>query len=136
MFYSLKHFVWLFIRRIKCLSVYHLLMYIKYQSIYIGSMLELRNVWYNTNPVKKQQLYFSFDFYRFCVVIRVFHPRQNSQWPSTSKDFLNSWERASAKQGNYWYHFYFITSLVLRGPWLGIEPGTSCTRSQHYTTRR
>ena len=30
---------------------------------------------------------------------------------------------------------FFITSLVWRGPWLGIEPGTSRTRSQHYTTR-
>ena len=39
----------------------------------------------------------------------------------------------SAKQGNYWYHF--ITSLVWRGPWHEIEPGTSCTQSQHYTTR-
>ena len=39
----------------------------------------------------------------------------------------------SAKQGNYWYHF--ITSLVWRGPWLGIEPGTSRTRCQHSTTR-
>ena len=29
----------------------------------------------------------------------------------------------------------FITSLVWRGPWLGIEPGTSRTQSQHYTTR-
>ena len=29
----------------------------------------------------------------------------------------------------------FITSLVRRGPWLGIEPGTSRTRSQHSTTR-
>ena len=29
----------------------------------------------------------------------------------------------------------FITSLVWRGPWLGIEPWTSRTRSQHYTTR-
>ena len=29
----------------------------------------------------------------------------------------------------------FITSLVLRGPWLWIEPGTSRIRSQHYTTR-
>ena len=39
----------------------------------------------------------------------------------------------SAKHGNYWYHF--ITSLVWRGHWLGVEPGTSRTRSQHYTTR-
>ena len=29
----------------------------------------------------------------------------------------------------------FITSLSWRGPWLGIEPGPSHTRSQHYTTR-
>ena len=29
----------------------------------------------------------------------------------------------------------FITSLVWRGPWLGIEPGTSRTRCQHSTTR-
>jgi len=50
------------------------------------------------------------------------------------------WERASvpllmfsAKQGKYWYHF--ITPLVWRGPWLGIKPRTSCTRSQHSTTR-
>ena len=39
----------------------------------------------------------------------------------------------SAKQGNYWYHF--ITSLVWRGPWLRIEPGTSRTQCHHYTTR-
>ena len=39
----------------------------------------------------------------------------------------------SSKQGNYWY--YFITSLVWRGPWLWIEPGTSRNRYQHYTTR-
>ena len=29
----------------------------------------------------------------------------------------------------------FITSLIWRGPWLGIEPETSRTRSQHYTNR-
>ena len=29
----------------------------------------------------------------------------------------------------------FITSLVWCGPWLGIEPGSSRTRSQHSTTR-
>ena len=40
----------------------------------------------------------------------------------------------SAKQGHY-LGTIFITSLVWRGPWLGIEPGTSRTRSQHYTTR-
>ena len=39
----------------------------------------------------------------------------------------------SAKRGHYWYPF--LTSLVWRGPWLGIDPGTSCTWSQHHTTR-
>ena len=29
----------------------------------------------------------------------------------------------------------FITSLIWRGPWLRIEPGTSHTRSQHSITR-
>ena len=39
----------------------------------------------------------------------------------------------SAKQGTT--GTIFITSLVWRDPWLGIEPGTSRTRSQHYITR-
>jgi len=30
----------------------------------------------------------------------------------------------------------FITSLVWRGAWLGIEPGTSHTQSQHSTSDR
>ena len=29
----------------------------------------------------------AFDFCRFCVVIRCFHPRHSGQWPPTSKDF-------------------------------------------------
>ena len=40
----------------------------------------------------------------------------------------------SAKQGHYLYHFYNIFGIG-RVPWLGIEPGTSHTQSQHYTTR-
>ena len=39
----------------------------------------------------------------------------------------------SAKQGNYLVTF--LTALVWRLPWPGIEPGTSRTRSQHSTTR-
>ena len=81
-----------------------------------------------------------------------FHPRHNGQRRLTSKDFYTRFfplhyflililekepvfplSMLSAKQGNYWYHF--ITSLVWLGPWLGIEFGTSRTRSQHYTTR-
>ena len=55
--------------------------------------------------------------------------------------YLNSWEGASIfpfecsvlNKGTT--GTIFITSLVWRGPWLGIEPGTSQTRSQHSTTR-
>ena len=90
-------------------------------------------------------VFLAFDFCRFCVAIRFFHPRHNGQYPPISKDFLSkilsitfiflSWERASI------FPFecsvlnkgititIFITSLVWRGPWLGIEPGTSRTRS-------
>ena len=55
--------------------------------------------------------------------------------------YLNSWERASIlpsecsllNKGTTGTSF--ITSLAWRGPWRGIEPGTSRTRSQRYTTR-
>ena len=69
---------------------------------------------------------------------RIFYPRF---YPLHFFSYLNSWERASI------FHFEcsvlnngttgtnFITSLVWRGPWLGIEVGTSRTRTQHYTTR-
>ena len=69
-----------------------------------------------------------------------FHPCHNGQLPTTSKNFYTRsyplhyflilllekepafpFSMLSAKQGSYWYHF--ITSLVWRGPWLGIEPG-------------
>ena len=80
------------------------------------------------------------DFCWFCVVIRFFHPRHNGQHPPTSKDFLNSWERASIFpfECSVLYKVttgtIFITSLVWRGPWLGIEHGTSRTRNQHSIT--
>ena len=55
--------------------------------------------------------------------------------------YLNSWERASIfpiecsllNKGTT--GTIFITSLVWHGPWLEIKPGTSRTRSRHYTTR-
>ena len=55
--------------------------------------------------------------------------------------YLNLWERASIFPLQCWVlnkvttGTIFITSLVWRGPWLGIEPWTSRTRSQHSTTR-
>ena len=79
-----------------------------------------------------------FDFCRFCVVIRFFHPRHNGQWPPTSKDFYTRsyplhyflililekesvfpFSMLSAKQGNCWYHFYNVFGLTrsLTGDW-------------------
>ena len=71
----------------------------------------------------------------------VFHPRNNGQWPPTSMDFYTRsyplhyclililekepvfpffqfWVLNKGTAGTI-----FITSLVWRGPWLGIEPG-------------
>jgi len=68
------------------------------------------------------------------------------QWKPTSKDFytrsyplhlfsyLNSWERASfpfsmlsAKQGNYWNHFYIVFGMTrsLTGDWTRDLPYTN-----------
>ena len=65
-------------------------------------------------------------FCRFCVVIRFFHPSYNGQWPRNSKDFYTRsyplhflililekvpvfpFSMLSAKQGNYWYHFFDV----------------------------
>ena len=55
--------------------------------------------------------------------------------------YLNSWERASIFPFQCWVSnkgttgTIFITSLVWRGLWPWIEPGTSSTRSQHSATR-
>ena len=110
-------------------------------------------IWLILANIKSFFFFFlAFDFCLFCVVIRFIHPRHNGQWPPTSKDFFTRFyplhnflililekepvfpfSMLSDEQGNSWYHF--ITSLVWRGPWLGIEPVTSRTRSQHSTTR-
>ena len=82
--------------------------------------------------------FLAFDFCRFCVVIRSFHPRHNGQWPMTSKDFYTRsyplqyflililekepvfpFSMLGAKQGNYWYHFYNVFGMTrsLTGDW-------------------
>ena len=69
---------------------------------------------------------------------RIYYPRF---YPLHLFSHLNSWERASIfplecsvlNKGTT--GTIFIMSLVWRGPWLGIEPGTSHTQSQHSTTR-
>ena len=96
--------------------------------------------------------FLAFDFCRFCMVIRFSSPPQR---PMTSDfkgflsqilsitffNYLNSWERACISLFSFWVQnkgttgTIFITSLVWRGPWLVIEPGTSRTRCQDSTTR-
>ena len=61
------------------------------------------------------------------MVIWFFHPSNNSQWPPTSKDFYPRFyslhfrksQYFSAKQGNYWYHFYNVFGMTrsLTGDW-------------------
>ena len=89
--------------------------------------------------------FLAFDFCRFCVVIRFFHPSQNGQWPPTSKDFLSQilsitfiflifpifflrksqyfpfW-MFSAEQGHFWYHFYNVFGMT-RSLTGGLNPG-------------
>ena len=82
--------------------------------------------------------FLEFDFCRFCVVVRFFHPRHNGQWPPTLNDFYTRsnplhyfpilillkepvfpFSMLSAKQGNYWYHFYNVFDMTrsLTGDW-------------------
>ena len=76
-------------------------------------------------------IFLTFDVCRFCVVIRFFHPRHNGQLLPTSKDFYTrsyplhyflililekepmfAVSMLSAKQGNYWYHFYNVFGMT------------------------
>ena len=96
----------------------------------------------------KNRIFLAFDFCRFYVVIRFFHPRHNGQWPPTSKDFYprfyplhlifypNSWKKSvfpflmfSAKQWHYWYHFYNVFGITrsLTGDWTRDLPKPSCS---------
>ena len=92
--------------------------------------------------------FLAFDFGRFYVVICVFFIIQ---------DFPFNFECQTL--GNYWYHFYNVFGMTRSltgglnpgplaleastlplgyqggGLWLGIETGTSRTRSQHSSTR-
>ena len=84
----------------------------------------------------------AFDFCQFCVVIRFFIPATTANdlrlwrifyprfYPLHLFSYLNSWERASIfpfecsvlNKGTT--GTIFITSLVWRSPWLGIEAST------------
>ena len=93
--------------------------------------------------------FLAFDFCQFCVVIRFFHPCHNGQWPLTLKDFYTRsyplhyflililekepvfpFSMLSAKQGNYWYHFYNVFGMTrsLTGDWTRDLPHTILMR--------
>ena len=93
-------------------------------------------------------LFLAFDFCRFCVVIRFFHPRDNGQWPPTSKDFYTRsyplhfcpililqkepvfpFLMLSAKEANYWYPFYNVFGMtrLLTGDWIRDLPHSKPT---------
>ena len=86
-------------------------------------------------------LFLSFCSVRFLSALRghsVFSspPQRPMTFDFDGFSYLNSWERAS----NFPFECSVLnkgtTSTILqRGPWLGIEPGTSRTRSQPSTTR-
>ena len=119
-----------------CIQIYHIVNsnWVVYTGILYLKKL-LKTVW---------ELPFFGGFCRFCLAIHFFHPRHNSQWPPTSKDFytrfypLFSYTLFLRKSQYFAFQCWvlnkgttgtiFITSLVWRGPWLGIEPGTSRTR--------
>ena len=80
----------------------------------------------------KIDFFLGFDFCRFCVVIRFFHPRHSEGF--SIPDFIHyiyfpililekepvfPFWMFSAKQGNYWYHLYnvFGMTLSLTGDW-------------------
>ena len=87
--------------------------------------------------------FLAFNFCRFCVVIRFFHPTTTANDLRLGRIYIpdlihyiifqyfpfQCWVLDKGTTGTI-----FLTCLVWRGPWLGIEPGTSRTRSQHSTT--
>ena len=120
------------------LQKYHYIIY----KTYISLILKVKWKWMYIMIASIAVLYMyivlniAFDFCRFCVII----------W-STANDlrlrrisipylihyiiFLSYFLR---KSQYFPFECWVITSLVWRSPWLGIEPGTSRTRSQHSTT--
>ena len=83
--------------------------------------------------------FLAFDFCRSAWFFRFIHPRHIGQWPPTSKgfsipDFIHyiyfpililekepvfPFLMFSAKQGNYWYHYYNVFGMTqsLTGDW-------------------
>ena len=108
--------------------------------------LDFRNFIYKISSSLKHCCYLHLDdsiyVYSFSHSFFSSPPQRTMRsYPLHVFSYLNSWERASVfafecsvlNKGTT--GTIFITSSVWCGPWLGIEPGTSRTRSQHYATR-
>ena len=93
--------------------------------------------------------FLAFDFCRFCVVTRFFHPSHNGQWPPTSKDILSQilsitfifleeplfpFLMLSAKQGNYLVPFVKRLWYDAVLDW-GLNPGPPTLDASTLTTR-
>ena len=97
-----------------------------------------------------QSIFLAFDFCRFYVIIRFFHPRHYGQWPPTSKDFYTRsyplhyflililekepvfhFSMLSAKQG---YHFYNVFGMTrsLTGDWTRDLPHSQSNNKHLY----
>ena len=93
--------------------------------------LQLRYLPGNSNQFFLHQIFFlAFDFFRFCVVFRFFHPCHNGQWPPTLKDFYTR---------SYPLH-YFLILILIQFCWNVIDMEfmgkTNITCSFHFWIKR
>ena len=101
-----------------------------------------RPMWeWNCAIVVLQCPFFYFLFFLFFFIVRLF---VGSAWSfgfssPPQRPMTSDIEGSSIPDFIHYIYFPILIlekkTLVWRGPWLGIEPGTSRTRSQHYTTR-
>ena len=117
------------------------------EDIQVRSSQRMKMIEISTSPAYSFFVFFSVRLLSVLHGHSGFSSRHNVQWPPTSKDFLSQILSITFILRASIFPFkcsvpnkgttgtILKTSLVWRGPWLGIEPGTSCTQCQHSTTR-
>ena len=123
-----------------------------------GSCYEFCPIFNSTIYLYLKKMFLAFDFCRFCVVIRFFSSLpQRPLWPQTSKDFppqifihyiyfpilflqkepVFPFLMFSAKQGNYWYHFYNVFGMTRSwtGDWTRDLPTLEASTLPLFTTQ-
>ena len=126
-----------------------------YCNNYAGKQINHTVILYCNNHMQEQEtvkftpfwFFLVFDFCRFCLVIRFFHPRHTANdlrlWRIDFEgfsiaDFIHCiyfpililekepvfpfW-MFSAKQGHYWYHFYNVFGMTIRPLDWGLNAG-------------